>query len=82
MRYLLIAALVLPLQGCWFFMFPIPTSLWEGGNACAGESVYVGQTLTHDDGRIGKVSKVIGRHQRCPTGARPMLVDMSFEEAK
>lgn len=79
MRYLFVLLLILPLQGCWFFLFPIPTSLFQEGNACAGESVYAGQTLTHDDGRIGKVSKVIGRHQRCQRNDRPMLVDVSFE---
>ena len=79
MRYLIVLALILPLQGCWFFMVPIPSSAFQDGNACSGESVYVGQRLKHDDGRMGTVEKVIGRHQRCQSGSRPMLVDVRYE---
>lgn len=79
MRYLLISVLVLPLQGCWFVMFPIPSSLFQEGNACAGDGTYAGQVLRHDDGRSGTVAKVIGRHQRCPSAARPLLVEIKYD---
>lgn len=77
MRVLLIVSMFLPLGGC-LFIFPIPLSAFQDGNACAGETVYVGQTLKHDDGRTGTVEKVIGRHQRCQSAARPMLVEIKF----
>lgn len=79
MRYLIVLLLILPLQGCWFFMVPIPTALFQEGNACAGEGAYVGQRLKHDDGRVGTVEKVIGRNERCKSGSRPMLVEVRFD---
>lgn len=81
MRCLTVLLLTLPLQGCLFF-FPIPSSIWQGGNACAGEYVQVGERLKHTDGRVGKIEKVIGRHQRCQSASMPMLVDVSYDEAK
>lgn len=82
MRVLTILLLTLPLGGCWFFMFPIPTSMFQEGNVCAVEGAYVGQALKHTDGRTGKVTKVIGRHQRCQSAAMPMLVEVNFDEGK
>jgi hypothetical protein len=81
MRYLVLL-LVLPLQGCWFFMFPIPSSIFQEGNVCTADTVYVGQTIRNNDGRIGKVEKIIGRHQRCQSSSMPMLVDVNFTESK
>jgi hypothetical protein len=82
MKYLVVLLLTLPLQGCWFFFLPIPTSLFQAGNTCAGENVYAGQRLRHDDGRVGTVVKVIGRHQLCQTSNRPMLLEVNYEDVK
>lgn len=82
MRSILVLFLTLPLGGCWFFMVPIPSSLFEGDKACAAESVQVGQKLKMPDGRHAKVEKIDGRHQRCPTGRLPILVGVSYDEAK
>ncbi len=79
MRYLMIVLLVLPLEGCWFFMFPIPTSAIQEGNACADDKVYLGQTLRMPGGQSGKVEKVIGRNtDRCREAHMPVLVDVSY----
>lgn len=82
MRAAVAMLLVLPLSGCWFFMVPLPSSLFEAGNACAAENVAVGQRLKHTDGRSGKVEKVIGRHQRCQSARMPVLVEIVYDEAK
>lgn len=82
MRYLLVAALVLPLHGCLFF-FWIPGSVIDklsGWNACASEGVQVGNRLKHTDGRIGKVERVSGRSDRCQDGKLPVLVEVNFEQ--
>ena len=71
--------LTLPLGGCWFFMVPIPSSMTQDGNACAGDGVYVGQKLRNAEGKVGKVEKVIGRHQRCQEAVRPVLVQVSYD---
>lgn len=82
MRYLAVLLMVLPLSGCWFFMVPIPSSMFQEGNACGGESAYVGQRLRMPDDRVAKIEKVIGRHQRCQQTKAPILVEVSYEEAK
>ena len=77
MRYIAIAALALPLQGCLFFFY-VPGST-EGGNTCVGETSFVGQRIKHDDGRSGQVEKIIGRSSRCQTAKYPMLADVKYE---
>lgn len=77
MHCLVVLLLALLLQGCWFIY--IPAGMFQEGNSCSGESVYVGQRLKHDDGRTGTVEKVIGRHERCQSSARPMLVSVKYD---
>lgn len=79
MRYVLMLVLCIPLQGCFFFFY-VPGSS-QAGNACASEYSQVGQLLRNEEGKVGKIEKVIGRHQRCPTAARPILVEVSYEQA-
>ena len=78
MRLILLCLFILPLQGCFFF-FAVPGSMFQSGNACAGESAYVGQRLKHDDGRTGTVKEIVGRHQRCQVAHRPVLVQVEFD---
>lgn len=77
MRYLVIAVLVVPLQGCLFFFY-VPGS-GEAGNTCVGESAYVGQSLKNDDGRVGRIEKIVGRSSRCQTARHPMLADVKYD---
>lgn len=77
MRIISVLLLCTMLQGCWFFMVPIPSS--SQGNACTDEAnAVVGQKVKHDNGKMATVEKVIGRHQRCPTGQRPILVELAY----
>ena len=78
MRLILLCLFVLPLQGCFFF-FAVPGSMFQSGNACSVESVYVGQRLKHDDGRMGTIREIVGRHQRCQAAQRPILVQVEFD---
>ena len=78
MRYLAIAGMVLPLQGCLFFFYVPPTQ--QAGNACAQENTYVGQRIKTAEGRIATVEKVFGRNQqRCQETRLPVLVEARFD---
>jgi len=81
MRYLAILALTLPLQGCWFFFFPIPTHLFQSGNTCVAEQhAKVGQRINRNDGKSGLIKEVLGADQRCRgQPGRPILVEVGFE---
>jgi hypothetical protein len=82
LRYLVVSLAPIALGGCFFFMVPLPSQVFSSANACAVEGVQVGQALKHVDGRVGKVTDVYGRHQRCQEAARPMLVTVEYAETK
>lgn len=80
MRFLVVVALCLPLQGCFFFLY-IPGSVIDkmrAGNACATEGSVVGQNLKHTDGRLGVIEKIYGPSDRCRESVYPVLVDVKF----
>lgn len=65
LRYVIIVAAALTLQGCWFVF--IPGSLISGaadamsgnqGQNCVGETARVGDRIRLNDGRIGTVQKL------------------------
>ena len=75
MRY--VALISLCLSGC--FGFYIPGSMFESGNTCVEANAYVGQRVHNKaTGQDGKITKIIGRHQRCQSGELPILADVEY----
>jgi hypothetical protein len=63
MRYVLIAAAALALQGCWFVF--LPGSLLEPGQYCVGPNAKVGDRIRFTDGRTATVKEVFSTSSRC-----------------
>jgi len=78
MRLAIVVLLASTLQGCFFFYIP-GSMLSGGGNTCATEAVAEGGRIKHADGRVGTVSKLYGRSERCQDGRRPILADVKYD---
>lgn len=79
-KILMVTAVVLPLQGC-FFVAVVPGSVQDGihdmatgeqGNRCVSEAVKVGDPVKMPDGKIGKVTAIDGKSSRCTDTDKPI----------
>lgn len=78
-RLLLIAALTVPLQGCFFIMIPPSISnaahdavTGERGENCVGENIKVGDRVTMPSGVLGTVTDLSGKSIRCREADKPI----------
>lgn len=87
MKLILVLALTLLLQGCFFVWIPGSViSKLTGGeashdwNACVAESLaYQGATFWRPDtAQSGTVEKVFGRSSRCPNATQPILIEAKY----
>ena len=78
MRSLIVASCVI-LQGCAGFIY-IPGGLFQSGNSCGAEGVFVGQIFNNTEtGKGGVVKEIHGRSERCQNGRIPILVTVEYE---
>jgi hypothetical protein len=63
MRYIVIAAAAVALQGCWAVF--IPGSMLEPGSYCVGPNAKAGDRIKFPDGRTGTVKEVFSTSSRC-----------------
>ena len=85
-RLIVVAALVMPLGGCFFFYIPgsVIESIGDSlsgttGKNCVSESSSVGSPVKMSDGRIGKIQKIEGISGRCQNPALPIRAVVSFD---
>lgn len=78
-RCLLILALTLPLQGCFFIVIPHEITdgmhdaiTGERGDNCVGASVKVGDRVNLPGGIIGTVKELSGKSSRCREADKPI----------
>lgn len=68
------------LHGCGFIYFPLPTSdSTAAGNTCVPDGYRVGKRLKNDNGQIGTVKALHGRHQRCQVAEYPILATVEYD---
>jgi hypothetical protein len=80
MRLILVILSCAAMQGCGFFMFPIPGSdQFSAANTCVPDGYYIGKRLKNDAGQIGTVKALHGRHQRCQVGSYPILATVDYD---
>lgn len=78
MKLILLVALTLSLQGCWFIY--IPASVFQSGNTCVSDSAYIGQRiLNRHSGKYGTVKELHGRSDRCQSGDIPIVATVSYD---
>jgi hypothetical protein len=75
MRYIVIAAAALALQGCWAVF--IPGSMLESGSYCVGPNAKVGDKIHFADGRRGTVKATYSTSSRCQPET-PVKADVDF----
>jgi hypothetical protein len=80
MKLILVCLSCLALQGCWFFMMPLPSSdPSSAANICVPDGYAIGKRLKNEKGQIGTVTAIHGRHHRCQNGAYPILATVEYE---
>lgn len=85
MRLIIIAFLVFPLSGCFFFYVPgsVIDSIGDSisgdvGNLCVPSTSYVGQRITAPNGKVGTVTKLEGTSRRCTQESLPIRAVVEF----
>jgi hypothetical protein len=81
MKYLVVLSCLM-LNGCFFFMVPLPSSdTFSYANTCVGsENAEVGKRIKHADGRIGTIKTVYGSSERCrKDAAHPILTEVEYQ---
>jgi hypothetical protein len=81
MKYLVVLSCLM-LNGCFFFMVPLPSSdTFSYANTCVGsENAVVGKRIKHNDGRIGTIKTVYGSSDRCrKDAALPILTEVEYQ---
>lgn len=76
MRGLLVVALALSLQGCFFIWIPgslIDSAVHGGTPYCVGEHTKVGDTISLIEGGSVVIKKLKGHSSRCKTRELPIL---------
>lgn len=76
MRYILALPLTLALSGCLFFWVPLKSS---EGNTCVAANATIGQSIRQEGtGKVGPITKLYGRSDRCSVEAQPILADVDY----
>lgn len=78
LRLVLLLATV-PFISGWFCI-SIPTSIFDSGNTCVGDTAYVGQRINNPNtGKMGTVKELQGRHQRCQNAVHPIKAVVEWD---
>ena len=83
-RILVVSAMILPLQGCFFIMIPPSVSnaahdaiTGERGDNCVGENIKVGDKVSLPGGAMGTVTELSGKSIRCKEQDKPIRASIT-----
>lgn len=49
-------------------------------NTCVDDKAFIGYRLKNDDGRIGTVTQIFGKSERCSNATHPFLARVMYEK--